>query len=181
MLSRWTIDPLRGLEGHIAFNKLGAIAVGYERNIYGQLRDSTNEGLASDRLIVEWWLTSPRVNAVVDNQVPPYHFHLGLDKMEVATRTTLTDDGYRRLIKFNDSVCNGITKSAAALIEIPANLDSMRLTNIDLARDWRLKTRDIFEQMFNASYIITGLVHEGGRSFQLFERESKPTILERSS
>ncbi len=181
VLIRWAIDPLRGLEGHVAFNKLGAVAVSYERDMYGELRDSSNEGLATDRLIVEWWLTSPRVNAVVDSQVLPYHFHLGLDKMEVATRTVLTDDGYRRLVKFDDSVCHGITKSAAVLIEIPAKLDSMRLVSIDLARDWRLRTRDIFEQMFNAGYIITGLVHEGGRSFQLFERKSKSTILERSS
>jgi len=35
--------------------------------------------------------------------------------------------------------------------------------------------------MFAAGYIITGLVHEGGRSFQLLERLSKATILERDS
>ncbi len=181
LLSRWAIDPLRGLEAHIAFNKLGAIAVSYNRDMYGELHDSSNEGLATDRLIVEWWLTSPRVNAVVDSQVLPYHFHLGLNKMEVATRTALTDHGYRRLVKFDTSVCEGVTKSAAVLIEVPAKLDSMRSVHMDLARDWRLRTRDIFEQMLKVGYIITGLVHEGGRSFQLFERESRSTILERTS
>jgi predicted GNAT superfamily acetyltransferase len=181
LLARWPIDPLRGLESHVAFNKLGAIAVGYERDVYGELHDSRNDGLATDRLIVEWWLTSPRVQAVVDSQHLPYHFHLGLDKMEVATRTVLTDDGYRRLVKFDDYVCNGITRSSAVLVEIPAKLDSVRSDNLGLARDWRLKTRDIFERMFSAGYMITGLVHEGGRSFQLCERESKSTILERSS
>ncbi len=178
-LTRWAIDPLRGLEAHIAFNKLGAVAISYERDMYGELHDSRNSGLATDRLIVEWWLTSPRVRAVVDHQVLPYHFHLGLDKMEVATHTTVTDNGHRRLVKFDDSVCDGITTSSVILVEIPAKLDRMRKEDIDLARDWRVRTRDIFERMFNSGYIITGLVHEGRRSFQLFERASKATILER--
>ena len=178
-LVRWAIDPLRGLQAHIAFNKLGAIAISYKRNLYGELHDSRNDGLATDRLIVEWWLTSPRVNAVVDRQVLPYHFHLGLDKMEVATRTAVTDDGCRRLVKFDDSVCDGVTSNGVVLVEVPAKLDRMRSENIDLARHWRVQTREIFERMFDSGYVITGFVHEGGRSFQLFERASKAAILER--
>jgi len=180
-LVKWAIDPLRSLEAHVAFNKLGAVAVGYERDLYGEQRDSRNQGLATDRLIVEWWLTAPRVNEVIDRHALPYHFHLGLDKMEVATRTSMTDNGLRRLVGFDDSVCGGITRSAVVLVEIPAKLDRMRASDIDLARDWRLQTRDIFERMFAAGYMITGLVHEGGRSFHLFERANKATILERGS
>ncbi len=180
-LVKWAIDPLRSLEAHVAFNKLGAVAVGYERDLYGELRDSRNEGLATDRLLVEWWLTAPRVNAVIDRHALPHHFHLGLDKMEVATRTRLTDGGLRRLLGFDDSVCAGVTRGAVVLVEIPAKLDRIRANDLDLARDWRLQTRDIFERMFAAGYTITGLVHEGGRSFQLFERVSKATILERDS
>jgi len=178
-LIKWAIDPLRSLEAHVAFNKLGAVAVGYERDLYGELRNSRNKGLATDRLLVEWWLTAPRVKAVVDNHALPYHFHLGLDKMEVATRTSVADTQLRRLVGFDDSVCGGITRSAVILIEIPVKLDNMRASDINLARDWRLQTRDIFERMFASGYIITGLVHEGGRSFQLFERASKTVILER--
>jgi len=181
VLCRWPIDPLRSVEAHVAFNKLGAIAVGYERDLYGELLNSRNEGMATDRVIVEWWLTSPRVEAVIDRQMLPHHFHLGLDKMEVATHTSPTDDGHRHIIRFDSAVCSGVTKNAAVLIEIPARLDSIRTDNLDLARDWRLRTRDIFEQMFDAGYIITGLVHQGGRSFQLFERQSKSAILERPS
>ena len=167
------------MEAHIAFNKLGAVAISYERDLYGELHDSRNSGLATDRLIVEWWLTSPRVRAVVDHQSLPYHFHLGLDKMEVATRTVMADTGQRHLVGFDDSVCDGITSRSVILVEIPAKLALMREEDIDLARDWRVRTRDIFERMFDSGYIITGLVHEGGRSFQLFERASKATILER--
>ena len=167
------------MEAHIAFNKLGAVAVGYKRDLYGELHDSRNSGLATDRLTIEWWLTSPRVRAVVDRRSLPYHFSLGLDKMEVATRTAVTGDGQRRLVKFDDSVCEGITSSSVILVEIPAKLDRLRKEDIDLARDWRVRTRDIFERMFASGYIITGLVHEGGRSFHLFERASRATILER--
>ena len=178
-LISWAIDPLRGLEAHIAFNKLGAVATGYERDMYGELRDSRNSGLATDRLIVEWWLTSPRVRGVVDRSALPYHFHLGLDRMEVATRTAVAPSGQRRLVGFDDSVCGGITSHSVILVEIPAKLDALREEDIDLARDWRVRTRDIFERMFASGHIITGLVHEGGRSFQLFERANRRTILER--
>ncbi len=175
-LVTWAIDPLRSLDAHLAFNKLGAIAVGYERDLYGELDDPMNRGLATDRLIVEWWLTSPRVLAVVDHHALPYHFHLGLDRMEVVTRTTAADNGERRLSGFNDSA-----RGEVILVEVPAKLDRLRTRDADLARDWRLKTRDVFEHLFTTGHIITGFVHEGGRSFHLLERIRKAKILEREA
>lgn len=172
----WAIDPLRSLDAHLAFNKLGAIAVGYERDLYGELDDPINRGLATDRLIIEWWLTSPRVLAVVDHRALPYHFHLGLDRMEVVTRTTAADNGERRLSGFNDEA-----RGEVILVEIPAKLDRLRARDPDLARDWRLKTRDVFEHLFEAGHVITGFVHEGGRSFHLLERARKAKILEREA
>lgn len=175
-LITWALDPLRSLEAHFSFNKLGAICVGYERNLYGELPDPANRGLASDRLMVEWWIDSPRVTGVVDRGVLPYHFHLGLDRMEVVTKTKLVENGMRRLVGFEAAAGSDVI-----LVEIPVNLDRIRALNPALARDWRIKMRDVFEQVLARGYIITGFVHEADRSFHLLERTKKGAVLGRAS
>lgn len=175
-LVTWTIDPLRSLEPHLSFNKLAAIAVGYQRNRYGELPDTRNQGLATDRLLVEWWLDSPRVVSVIDDGNLPHHYHVGLDRMEVVTKTRPTDGGLRRLLRFETS-----PRSDVILAEIPTDLDEMRRVDLDLARDWRLKTRDLFESLFGSGYTLTGFVHEAGRSFHLLERADSQTVLGRTS
>ncbi len=174
-LVTWTIDPLRSLEPHLSFNKLAAIAVGYQRNRYGELADPQNQGLATDRLLVEWWLDAPRVVSVTDHGELPHHYHVGLDQMEVVTKTRLVEDGLRRLLRFEAA-----PTSRLILVEIPADLDRMRRIDLDLARDWRLKTRDLFESLFKSGYTMTGFVHEAGRSFHLMERADRETVLERT-
>lgn len=174
-LVTWTIDPLRSLEPHLSFNKLAAIAVGYQRNRYGELSDVRNQGLATDRLLVEWWLDSPRVVSVTDHGDLPHHYHVGLDQMEVVTKTRLTDNGLRRLLRFEMA-----PRSDVILAEIPTDLDGMRQIDPDLARDWRLKTRDLFESLFRSGYTLTGFVHEAGRSFHLLERADREAALSRT-
>jgi predicted GNAT superfamily acetyltransferase len=173
-LITWAIDPLESRPPHLAFNKLAAIATSYKRNMYGEAGSSAH-GLATDCLIVEWWLDSPRVSEVVNRRRLPHHFHLGLDKMEVVTKTRLVKNGIRRLASYEES-----PKGKVILVEIPADLDRLCDEDIDLARDWRLKTRDLFERLLTNGYTMTGFVHEAGRSFHLLERADRKTILERN-
>ena len=171
----WTLDPLRSLEAHFALNKLGAVAVSYERHLYGELSDLANRGLATDRLTIEWWIDSPRVSAVIDHGELPPHFHLGLNHMEVVTKTGLAGSGMRRLVSFEDEPGN-----AVILVEIPVDLDRLRALDPALARDWRIKMRDVFEVLLPRGYIVSGFVHEAGRSFHLLERSVKEVVLKRT-
>jgi len=57
----------------------------------------------------------------------------------------------------------------------------VRESDPDLARDWRIKTRDAFELLFAGGYILSGFVHEAGRSFHLFERAEKVLLLTRAN
>jgi predicted GNAT superfamily acetyltransferase len=139
-------------------------------------RSLAMHGLASDRLIVEWWLDSPRVSEVINRRRLPHHFHLGLDKMEVVTKTRLVKNGIRRLASYEET-----PKGKVVLVEIPADLDRLCDEDLDLARDWRLKTRNLFERLLTNGYTITGFVHEAGRSFHLLERADRKTILERTN
>ena len=172
-LVRWAIDPLRGVDAHIAFNRLGAVGTGYVRNQYGPLPDPTNGGLATDRITVEWWVDSPRVNAVLDAGTPPPHYRLGLNQMEVATKTRGVGSGTRQLVEFDPN-----PQSNTVLVEVPTDFDRLLAVAPKLARDWRIKARDVFETFFATGYLLTGFVHEAGRSFHLLERRRKAAVLE---
>jgi len=173
-LIAWPIDPLRGAEAHRAFSGLAAIAVSYERDLFGRQEDSAHPGLATDRLGVEWWIDSPRVAAVVDRGLPPHHARVGLERMAVVTRTARTEGGMRRLVDFDPA-----PKEEAVLAEIPEDLDPMLLVAPDLARDWRLRTREVLEALFDRGYIASGFVREAGRSFHLLECVEREVFLRR--
>ncbi len=172
-LIRFPIDPLRGIEAHLACNRLGGVGVGYVRNLYGPLPDPADGGLATDRILVEWWIDSPRVNAVVDAGLLPPHYRLGLDRMEVVTKTRAVGGGVRQLLEFNSSPASDVI-----LVEVPVDFDRLLAGSPKLARDWRLKTREVFELFFTKGYLLTGFVHEAGRSFHLLERRRKAAVLE---
>jgi predicted GNAT superfamily acetyltransferase len=62
-LIQWTFDPLELRNAHFNFNRLGAIARTYHRDLYGVTTSPLHRGLATDRLVAEWYLDSPRVIA----------------------------------------------------------------------------------------------------------------------
>jgi predicted GNAT superfamily acetyltransferase len=64
-LIQWTFDPLELRNAHFNFNKLGAIARQYLPDLYGVTTSPLHRGLATDRLVAEWHLDSPRVIAAI--------------------------------------------------------------------------------------------------------------------
>jgi predicted GNAT superfamily acetyltransferase len=63
----WTFDPLELRNAHFNLNRLGAICRKYLPNLYGVTTSPLHRGLATDRLLVEWQLDSPRVVAAIGN------------------------------------------------------------------------------------------------------------------
>jgi predicted GNAT superfamily acetyltransferase len=64
----WTFDPLEIKNAHLNIARLGAIARRYLRNIYGPSTSPLQGGLPTDRLVVEWWLRSPRVRRALGEE-----------------------------------------------------------------------------------------------------------------
>lgn len=54
-LITWTYDPLESANAYLNLRKLGAVCNTYLRNVYGNLTDTLNNGLATDRFQVDWW------------------------------------------------------------------------------------------------------------------------------
>ena len=178
-LVTWEIDPLRSVDAHLALNKLGAMATGYRRNLYGDVHDAPNVGLATDRVTVEWWLEAPRVQAIVDRAATPPHRRLGLHEMSVLTETRVLPSGLRGLTRQTVEYASRPSQRFI-LVEIPHDLDRIRNEDVGLAKRWRLDSRATFELLFENGYVVVGLIHEGGRSFHLFERATRGDVLGRA-
>jgi predicted GNAT superfamily acetyltransferase len=70
-LIEWTFDPLEIKNAYFNMERLGAVVRRYLPNQYGTTSSHLHGGLPTDRLVAEWYISSPRVQAVVDGAPPP--------------------------------------------------------------------------------------------------------------
>ena len=69
-LVEWTFDPLELKNAHFNINRLGAVVRRYLPNCYGITQSPLHAGLPTDRLMAEWRLDSPRVQAILRGESP---------------------------------------------------------------------------------------------------------------
>jgi predicted GNAT superfamily acetyltransferase len=67
-LIEWTFDPLEIRNAFFNIERLGAIVRRYVPNQYGTTTSHLHGGLPTDRLVAEWWVRSPRVEAFCDGK-----------------------------------------------------------------------------------------------------------------
>jgi predicted GNAT superfamily acetyltransferase len=169
----WTYDPLISRNAYLNIGKLGSVCNIYMREVYGNMRDSLNKGLPSDRFQVDWWVNTPRVVAHISKRA---RRPLILDDylsggFEVINPITIDEDGWPNPMQIDiDSAgqfsVQGISlegaKKSMVLVEIPPDFMSLKAVNAELALEWRLHTRTLFEALFSHGYLITDFVHQPG-------------------
>ena len=64
----WTFDPLEIKNAYFNIERLGAIVRRFVLNQYGTTSSKLHGGLPTDRCIAEWWLASPRVEAILNGR-----------------------------------------------------------------------------------------------------------------
>ena len=168
-LVTWTYDPMQSSNAYFNFAKLGVISHTYYRDYYGEMRDSLNVGLASDRLLVEWWI---RTEDVVRRAEGTFQQPI-LDKMLSQGEIINTTKKIRKLrenVSFDLDLDN-----KRLLVEIPPDLNVMKEKNMPLAQKWREETRTIFETYFSRRYTACNVLSEvlkgERRTFYLLRRE----------
>jgi predicted GNAT superfamily acetyltransferase len=130
---------------------LGGVAHVYKQNIYGENFGALGKGLPSDRFLVEWWIKSDRVQQRHDRlAVEP----IGIDSPIANACTGVTGD--RRITALDLNLDVPLVR-----VEIPNDLQAIKKTNMALAQDWRLKTRDLFEAYFARGYEAIDFVRAG--------------------
>jgi len=69
-LVEWTFDPLALRNAYFNLARLGAIVRRFIPNLYGITSSPLHSGMPTDRFVAEWWLRSPRVEAIVAGRAP---------------------------------------------------------------------------------------------------------------
>jgi predicted GNAT superfamily acetyltransferase len=123
----WTFDPL--VRGNARFNlvKLGAVAVSYLVDFYGQMEDGVNVGDRSDRCAVRWELDAPPIVAARDEATPG---------QPPAGSTVLLAVGPDDTPAFGD-IEGPAVGSGPVWCQVPADIVAMRATDLGKARAWR--------------------------------------------
>jgi len=67
-LIEWTFDPLEIKNAYLNMERLGAIVRRYVLNQYGTTSSHLHGGLPTDRCVAEWWLSSPRAEAIINRR-----------------------------------------------------------------------------------------------------------------
>lgn len=152
-LMTWTYDPLLALNAQLNLVRLGAVARHYIVSAYGAMTDGLNAGLPSDRFEIEWWLNSPRAQACAET-IPPHR-----------EWAALTQSGAQKIfqVDFDAHDLPRIEQIAQPqgdplLLEIPADLASVKSADAALALAWRMDTRAAFQKCFDAGYVAVDFV-----------------------
>ncbi|HLF91696.1 MAG TPA: hypothetical protein VI451_22340 [Anaerolineales bacterium] len=143
-LITWTVDPLEASNAILNFRKLGGICQTYYENLYGEHFSIFGQGLPSDRLLVEWWLDQGRVSRLRRGEATTPFPPTG------PIANPAAGQGHARQITGLDLSLD----TPIVLVEIPADLQTIRQANLPLARDWRLRTRQAFQTYFAHGYQI---------------------------
>jgi predicted GNAT superfamily acetyltransferase len=156
-LITWTYDPLESRNASLNIARLRAICRKYIRSHYGMMDDGLNAGLPTDRFQVEWWVTSQRVKQGLAEE--PGRRPLTLASFTSAGAQILNP------ARLEAGPARPSEKAAAptgniVLVEIPANFQAMKQLDLPLAQAWRLSTRELFEALFGAGYIVIDFVHQ---------------------
>jgi predicted GNAT superfamily acetyltransferase len=145
-LIEWTYDPLQAMNAHLNFTKLGVIAGEYAVNIYGESSSPLHRGNPTDRFVAEWWIRRPHVERRLAAERP---FTMRSNEVGDAPRAN-------RAAAAGDWLeCADVNLTLDArrvLVEIPMGFTEMLSAAPELARQWRLATREIFTTYFSRGY-----------------------------
>ncbi len=162
----WTFDPLQSRNARLNISRLGALAEEYVPDCYGRFPSLLEKGLPSDRWVVNWRISTARVEKRLRGEAPPFE-----PALPRVNETRLNAQGFPQ----NRTIRLDLTHRHL-LVEIPAQTDAMRSQAMPLARRWRLDARRIFEHYLSLGYRVEDFFPPqpatGGRCFYLLRRSA---------
>jgi len=143
----WTFDPLRSLNAHLNFSKLGVISDSYRVDFYGPHTSSHLHTNGTDRLWVTWHMADSRVREKLSGKNSSVEALDALKHLEPIIR--FNGDGKPA----EGNLAASLSKQRIA-IEIPGDMDRIEHKDKDLARQWRLATRHAFMEAIGAGFVV---------------------------
>lgn len=146
-LIEWTFDPLETKNAHFNINRLGAISRYYIPNFYGITTSPLHRGLATDRLLVEWHLESPRVIAAINDLNPePRDCDSHVRLPSVQSLASVSGQ------PFSDAASDAVSSLQARSL----TTETANLTTADLI-ELQTRLRSAFTDWFAKGYAVTAV------------------------
>ncbi len=151
-LITWTYDPLETVNANLNIKKLGGVCSTYIENYYGDMEDSLNAGIPSDRFYVDWWIQSDHVKDKVDRvdeKLPKYQEDLAVIKVNEREKE----------YPVPEEVNTNLTADYEILfVPVPGEFQKIKEEDFDLALEWRLQTRKVFTHYFKAGWQVSDFI-----------------------
>ena len=126
----WTFDPLVRRNCVFNFEKLGALAIEYLPNFYGTMTDEINAGDDSDRIFAYW----------------PLEDSIRLES-EISSEFALKNIDGAPVVQDHDP-------ARAYWVELPADIESLRKEDLQLARSWRQAVRRALHEPLENGWFV---------------------------
>jgi predicted GNAT superfamily acetyltransferase len=148
---RWTFDPLIRRNAVLNLVVLGAQALTFQEDVYGRLHDARNAGAPTDRLVIDWVLTSPRVRAAADGRAAS-------PDVEALRRA-----GAEELLRVGT---DGRPQRSPAsgprqLVQVPTDIEALRGDDPALAAAWAAQVRATLGVRLQAGFRVSGCTRDG--------------------
>jgi predicted GNAT superfamily acetyltransferase len=139
----WTFDPLESRNAHLNLNVLGAAVERYVPHFYGETPVAvTDSVIGTDRFVVRWDLREDR--ALPENP-----------KLRLSDIPSVTPDS---------ETLPPTGTTVRVKVGTPADIQTLKTSNPELAVQWRKATRRAFTHYLDAGYAIAEFrVEQEGR------------------
>ncbi|WP_085507178.1 GNAT family N-acetyltransferase [Thalassobacillus devorans] len=162
----WTFDPLEIRNGYLNLVKLGGHVQTYIPSYYGEMGDKINEGLPSDRFLVEWDLKSSKVQqASLGDKNPPSFWN---DYKRILDFRKVED----KIIPLHLKVIEENEKGY--LLPVPKDCQKLKVSYPELVYQWRMTVRKLTNKLLGKGYTVVGVLR--GEDVGYYVLESKREV-----
>jgi predicted GNAT superfamily acetyltransferase len=152
----WTYDPLIRRNAYFNLAKLGARPTEYLPNFYGAMDDAINGGTETDRMLVRWELRSDLAVAAGWPKPPAVSADEERRRGAVVALSAGPDG---RPVTAPPSA--GQPGPRTVLVGVPADVETMRMTDPGGAAQWRLALRKVLAPLLAGGARVTGFDKSG--------------------
>lgn len=171
----WTFDPLEAKNAHFNLNRLHARIDDHFIDMYGPGDSSPlHHGIGTDRFVVEWDLESVALRRLIERLEDSLKWDEGRSeagaslpfRIERARSGVMRDEDLPE-----PGMSLSFTADSRAFVEIPANVQNLKSSSPEEARDWRTYTRAAFNHYLSKNYRVTSFLRHlhTGRYFYVLE------------
>jgi chorismate synthase len=158
----WTFDPMQARNANLNLRRLAGTATEFLENFYGVTTSSLHHGLPTDRLLVRWDLSSPRVVERLSQGDPP--------RSAAAPPSPRINDVKWQAGWPVSSDPQLDLDAPELLLEIPPEWDILCRAAPRVADGWQAKVRQALQAYLGRGYVAADFAstQEGGRRRPLY-------------